>query len=503
MQGASDFLFSLHRRGIEVWNDNGKLRFRSPKGRMLPEEINQLRLLKPEIFELLACTELDELPLVRRPHGCPVPLTPMQSQFWANIVRDRGGLSKRTCSVATRVQGSLDIGLLQSCLDAAVYRHESLRTRIVTVDGLQRQHIDAGSKWRLEKIDLTRMSSARVDAEITRFGHELVDENVNVSVDSLFAARLFKLSADEYVLLLAIDHLVTDGVSKTLLNGEIWALYNFGLREQELSLPEVQIHYPDFAVWEQRMRPIWRKRHGAYWENRLAGAQPVQLPRVDDLTEAQHPVGRIMQISLGEGLSTLLRDLARREGMLLSLVVLALYVIVVSRWCSQRDVLLLMILNGRDRPELESMQGFMANTLYFRAEISHDDTFVDVLQRVALEFSAAYEHQRTGIEFTGGCTTEMLFNWRSANHSQWSIECQRDAHNEIRLRPFPFRALRPCTFLPIFAETSTGIEVTVMYRPDVFSPSSIEQFGRNLCVLADEFARRPLARVGSIQIRNT
>lgn len=500
MQIANDLLSSLHQRGVKMWTEDGQLRFQAPAGTILPNELDTLRARKAEIIELLEQSEFrSEIPLQPRPPGCFVPLTTMQRNLWNYIAGSKGGVSKRVCTVAERVQGPLDVGLLRECISTTVRHHESLRTRIVTIDGVPAQHIDADCDDRLEEVDIASNSAKRTEQGIKDLAGEFVDETIDLAVGPLFKARLFRLSADQHVLILALDHTITDGVSKGILSTDIWTSYDRATRGLALSLPQLPLQFPDFAVWQQRMYRTYGDKHEAYWKSRVAGTSPMQLPRTDGLPEMERPIGAILHIPFGDILSRRLRELAQRERTTLSLVVLTVYVAVLSRWCHLQDLLIKLVLNGRDRPALESMIGYLANVVYLRMQISDEDSFYDLLQRAVLEFYAAYEHQDIGVDWFSNAT-ELTFNWRPASRAERLADAQRGTE-QVEIQPFPFRSAQPAAFMPLFAETDVGIGVTVLYRPDLFSASTVARFGHDLCLFAEEFTRHPLGRVKAVSTR--
>ena len=493
MHNARDFLFSLHQRGIRLWADNGLLRFHAARGRLLPSELTRLRALKIEILELLEpSSPFAEFPLEQRLADCQVPLTAVQRRWLSYVIKQHTGLM-RTSTVAMHILGQLDVGLLRNSIEAVIERHESLRTRFVTVDGIPRQHIDAACQWNFDAID--RVGTI---GEVERLAKSFVEQDMNVSEGPLFKARLFELSDREFVLVMALDHMITDGISKALLSKEIRTLYDKGAAGRGLWLPQLTLQFADYAVWQQRNYGAWLRKHEAYWRERMAAASNVQIPADGDSSEVRHPVGAMARILLGDALSAELRNLARRERTLLSLVVLTIYLTVMSRWCGRPDLLLTFAINGRDRPELRNILGFFASFLHLRIDISDADSLCDVLKQVNLEFHAACDHQDVAIDFIPEETTELSFNWLPIDSLQPSLQYGPEGRDRLHFRPFPLRAVSPCKFAPFFSDTEAGVTVTVLYRPDLISAGTIDRFGHDMRVFAEELVQRPLTRANSV-----
>lgn len=167
--------------------------------------------------------------------------------------------------------------------------------------------------------------------------------------------------------------------------------------------------------------------------------------------------------------------MARRERSLLALVVLTAYIAVMSRWCNKGDLVTGFISNGRYRPELENMIGFVANMLHLHVEVTEGDSFLDLLKRLNREIRSAYDHQDFDRvpAFIPECATDLQFNWLPTHWSQGFVCQHREADDKVRVQQFPFRVIQPCKFTP-FSDTAAGINVTVLYGSDRFAPSTIE-----------------------------
>ena len=64
---------------------------------------------------------------------------------------------------------------------------------------------------------------------------------------------LIQLGAADYLLLLNMHHIVSDGWSMDVFAREITALYGAFCTGKPSPLPELPIQYADFAVWQRRV----------------------------------------------------------------------------------------------------------------------------------------------------------------------------------------------------------------------------------------------------------
>lgn len=501
MRCCSDLLSQLYRRGARFWIEAGQLRYEAPKGAIFPQELSELRACKSEIMELLRQTDFSmEPPLTRREPDCQVPLTPSQMLHW-QWMEKQGTLDReRFFTVAVRAIGKLDVSALQRSIEAVMNRHESLRTRFVKVMEVPRPHIDIVTEFQLEVCNLEAECVPDVELELQRRAELFAHEKVDVSVGPLFAARLFRLSDSEHVLILAVDHLVSDAVSLEILDREIWGAYAQSVQGLAISLPDMPVQLADYAVWEQQAYASWKSRHEAYWIERFRGAPPMKIPHDPGLTERENPEGEVRRFSFGKVLSMRLHALARREQFLTALVVLCIYVLVMSRWYKQRDLTLLFVSNGRHRPELRNVIGCLADCLYLRIEIDEGATFSDLLRRISFEYYSADDHRsfNRSLTLVPEGMTDLWFNWLPFSWIPWLSNRQWAVTDTLTLRPYHLRHVSAAPFVPYFFETADGIGGMVFYRPDLFLPVTIERFIEELRLFAEEVVGDPFKRLCSI-----
>jgi hypothetical protein len=401
------------------------------------------------------------------------------------------------CCATLRIRGALDGAAIRESIRAVVARHESLRTTIGLVDGVPSQRVDGQrvdgvSSCDLEMIDLSNTRSAL--GEVERLVQEFAQRRVDVSVGPLFDSKLLRLANEEHLLLLAVDHFVCDAVSSAVLQEDIWTAYRQAAGGLPAALPPLPIQFADYAAWQHQTHDAWLSQHATYWRDHLAGAPRLQFPCEYDPQHRETASVAVLQLRFGQSLSRKLRELAQRERTLLPLLVLALYVAQVARWCGQDDIIVGFMSHGRHRrKELERMIGLLASCLTFRVRSSKSDRFSDLLRRVNREFCSAYQHQDFDRvrQLVPQCAPQLYFNWLPGS---WAQQGNRERTigdlltlESIEVPPSPDRMTIEKPFLAaLCSETAmAGIEIDLYYPPDLFDRNAIESFGRRLLQFAD------------------
>ena len=121
----------------------------------------------------------------------------------------------------------------------------------------------------------------------------------------LIRGRLIRLAEEEHVLLITMHHIVSDGWSMGVLVNELSALYGAFLRGEADPLPELEMQYADYAVWQRQwIEGEILQRQAAYWKTALAGAPALlELPADHPRPAQQDYAGAFVGIGLDEQLT--------------------------------------------------------------------------------------------------------------------------------------------------------------------------------------------------------
>jgi len=415
---ASEFLQSLKDRGATVWFDNEQLRWRAPRGAIYPEEIAQLRLRRAEFVNLLSDTLcVERVPLERHVGAAKAPLTGMQRMPWYLIDRPH----PRTMSFGLRLQGPLDLALLETCLNCLVRRHETLRTRIlITADG-PIQKID---EYRPRSLRTVNISSDFDQSSDIKSIHpriqEFIDQSIDPSIGPLFDTTIFRITELDHILAISVDHVISDASSLFILNEELWTLYLQGARGHACDLPAPTLQFSDYALWLESIHDLWYRTHGSYWVQRFSSSPKICWPSDAELVEQGAKDHAFLTVPIASKSIVVVTEIARREQTIPALVVLAMYVMSVFRWSEQRDLTIAIVDSGRHRSGLARMVGLLASNVHLRCQLASDLSYHRVLNMVKSEFSSALAHR--DFDWLTSVVPEyepdLLFNWISLNPNE-------------------------------------------------------------------------------------
>jgi amino acid adenylation domain-containing protein/thioester reductase-like protein len=325
----------------------------------------------------------------------PIPLSFPQERLW---FLDQLGLAGVAYNIALtfRLSGEIHEPALEDSFTDLVRRHEILRTKFGTRDGVPQQLIDAPAPFVILRDDVSDISdSQQREVKLRELMHRERLHQFDLSKTPLMRVLLVRLAPCEHALLFTVHHIVFDGWSLSVLLSELSELYSAYATGVESTLSQLPVQYADYAVWQRRwMDGDILQSQLKYWRKQLADSPPqLELP-----TDRQRPAvesfrGAILRLEFPPGLAESLEELGRREGATLFMVLLAGYQILLARYSGQRDIVVGSPIAGRRHHEIQGIIGFFVNALVLRTDLSGTLTFRDLLKRVRETTLEAYSHQ--------------------------------------------------------------------------------------------------------------
>jgi amino acid adenylation domain-containing protein len=341
-----------------------------------------------------------------RPYARPGALGPIrlpvswaQQRLWF-IDQLEGGSSAYHMPEGFRLSGDIDQAALQEALDDLLARHEAMRTVFVTEDGELKQEITAAACFPLQLIDLTGYSGVELESQLRTHKATETRQRFDLGSGPLVRGRLVRLHEQEHVLLITMHHIVSDGWSMGVFFRELASLYAAHRQQRSGSLQPLPIQYADYAQWQRD----WLKGEALekqldYWRARLEGAAPqLDLPTDRPRPAAVSYRGEGVTVAIDAQLTAILKRLAQQLEMTLFMLLYAAWTIVLARISGQQDIVVGTPIANRQRPELELLIGFFANTLALRVEVNSDLRLRDFLNRVRMLTLEAYAHQDAPFE---------------------------------------------------------------------------------------------------------
>src|SRR5215213_4726223 len=490
---ALELLTKFRNQDVNVWLEGERLRYSAATGVLTPDLRAELAAHKEEIARFLretAGARHMAPPLVPVERDGVLPLSFAQQRLWFLDQLEPASALYNLPQVV-QLNGALDVAALENSLNELVRRHESLRTCFVDNGGEPGQVILPPHHINLVPEDLSDLHGELRRTELQRRLQEEEQQPFDLATGPLLRVRLFRLDEEQHVVAATMHHIISDGWSMGVLTKELGLIYSAYREGEPAPLPELEIQYADYAVWQREwLQGEFLEHQLSYWREQLHGAPAVlELPTDRPRPPVQSHYAALQKISIDAETTRRLRALSQRHNTTLFMTVLAGFQALLSRWSGMRDVVVGTAVAGRTRAEIEGLIGFFVNTLAIRTDLSSDPSFAELLKRVADVCLEAYSHQDVPFEKL----VEELGIERDLSRTpvfQVMMVLQNTAVEELEMSGLRLSSVergndsepkKTAKFDLLLAlnEKGDGLEGTLEYSVDLFDRETITRLGRH------------------------
>ena len=447
-------------------------------------------------------------PLQRVAKGAGVPLSFAQQRLWFIDQLEPGGHAY-IIPAALRLQGELNKEALRSALIAITHRHETLRTRFISVDETPTQVIDAEPRIELRIVDLTGQPSARQREVRAR---SLINSErqraFDLNQEHPFRALLIRLGQQEHILVLTIHHIVSDGWSMQVLLREVGSLYRAHCENRSLQLSELPVQYADYAIWQREtLQGEALQKQLTYWSEQLKGLEPLELQTDRMRPTVQTYRGAAESFTLTPFLTENLRRFSQREGSTLFMTLLAAFQILLAKYSGQTDIAVGVPIAGRRHSELEGLIGLFVNTIVLRTSLGCDPTLREILCRTRETALGAYAHQDLPFERiieelqpardpSRSPLFQVMFIFQQAGQGEEEISELTGSRVEVDVTSAKFDLTLSVLDSP------TGMRGVIEYNPDLFNRDRIRRMMRHFKTALKVLLENPNQRFSTFVLLN-
>lgn len=406
-----------------------------------------------------------------------------------------------------RIKFKVDPEVLERTLHFMLKRHESLRTRIVTREGVPSQEVvtfeEVRERFRLETVSVSEehlMSSMQSEAD-----HLFEKEKA-----PLFRAKLFKLAEEDFSLFIMAHHAVWDGWCFDIFFEELDIIYSALLRNE---IPrfnrDPEVSYIDYSLWfNENIRTGTFRRQLEYWQNQLCFPLPIlELP-----TDHKRPLmaghsGGSFRFNLSAQQMQQLRAYAQSRNSSIFNVMLTAFKITLARYSGQNDIIVGSPVRGRNRPEIMQTIGYFVNTVALRCRPNLAQSFEENLQMVTRTCLDAFANQDVPFETilnnisyhkdtSRTAIFQSFFTFQDMTNRRFSLDGKK-------IKQVSVSNASVKTDLDIWVRvTNEEIRGAFEYRRDLFDVETIEHFSQTFFHLLDGLHQNTGKALNELSILN-
>lgn len=406
-----------------------------------------------------------------------LPASITQERFWLLSRADPASAAFNMPS-AVRIIGPLAHDLLERSLLFVVERHEILRTTFHAVNNTVCQRV---APLRDIALPLTVLADAKGSSQL----HELLQEEAsaafNLESGPLCRARLFRLQQDEHVLTVTLHHIVSDGWSHSILQRELWSVYEALVAGRDPRLPQLEIQYGDYVVWQND----WLESEQAgkqldFWRGQLAPPLPVLNFPIDHSSSARSgPPSAIETLRIPAELMRQLKSLGQAEQATMFMLMLAAFSVLLSRYSNEHDMIVGSPSANR-RADTEPLIGPFSAPIALRLDLAACSTLrdalrlatsatLDALEHAELPFESIFKHVKIRTANRRTPLFQFYFLYQTA-----FLQSRRLP--ELSISPLPTQGVGiPFELQLAIIERPEGVNANLEYNSNLFSSNRIRE----------------------------
>ena len=404
-----------------------------------------------------------------------------------------------------KIVGSLDIDALARCIKSLMIQHESLRTTFIPSDEGIVAKIAENVDSNLIHIDLRGLPETELEPRIT----QLIDEEVHTPFDlekgPLFRSVLLQKSNSEFIFILNMHHIISDGWSVGLILRDLSSLYNGSSSDSGKDIAPVS--YLAFSSWQ---RTLSDKNHYEYqldyWKNQLRDQPPVlNLPTSKRRPSKRSYRGSTINIGLPKDIVKLLNEWSLKENSTLFMTLLAAFKVIMMRFSSEKDISVGIPVSNRTLPEVEEVVGLFLNTLVIRSKVDDELTFGEFLREVKQTTLNAYSNQDVPFELV----VKHVSQGRNLSYTplfQVMFNFQKEMQSKLDFELLSIEALPLNQKLAKFdltfslEEKHEEIKGYIEFNSDVYSRETIQELFSHYCNLLNTILVSGQAKIRTIDL---
>src|SRR6266508_2013693 len=455
--------------------------------------------------ELRAGAGLQIPPIERASREKSLPPSFAQQRLWFIDQLEPGGAMYNIPS-ALRVRGELRRELLESALGEVVRRHEALRTRFELREGEPAQIIDRSSPVAAPVIEVSGLEERQREKEARRIAGEESTRSFDLSRGPLLRAGILRLGEQDQALLFTMHHIVSDGWSMGVLINEVNRLYAAYSRGEASPLEELPIQYADYAVWQREwLRGEALDHQVSYWREQLEGVKVLELPTDRPRPAVQSHSGGSEWLTVPAETLDRLRELGRREGVTMFMLLMSAFKILLHRYGGQEQIVVGTPIAGRNQLELEPLIGFFVNMLAIKTDLGGEPSIREAISREREASLEAYAHQDVPFE---KIVEELQPERDLSRHPIFQVTYvyekaaeQRVAAENLKLSEFGFELNQvQCDLRLAVVEGARGLAAAIEYCKALFDGVRARRMLWHLRMLLEGMAEDADRKVGQIEI---
>lgn len=316
------------------------------------------------------------------------PLTHPQKSVWFTE-KLHPGTSIGNVAGTLRIKEEVDPFILEKAINIFIKKNDSMRLRIVEVDGEPKQYLSKYEYYSFDFFDFSGKDLNELykwDALQTRTPFELIESN-------LFYFAIIKVSERDSGFYIKCHHLISDAWSMSLLGSQVMSYYSTLKKENEIS-EDNNPSYIDFIISEEEYKKSDRlRRDKEYWNKTFESFPDKTVIKAGDLDNISIKARRKTMVTPKKLTAKIYQYCSENRTSVFSLFIAALSMYI-NRVTANEDIILGTTTLNRLNPKEKVTAGMFNNIAPMRININDEMDFKSLIDGVSSEGLKLLRHQK-------------------------------------------------------------------------------------------------------------
>lgn len=316
------------------------------------------------------------------------PVSNAQRRIWM-LSQFEGGSDAYNILTKLYIKGKLEIENLNYAFRLSIKKHEILRTVFKEKDGEISQIILEDTSFNIsDPIDIEREN---IELELEKYNKWSFD----LERGPLIKVDILQISFNEYILVLNLHHIITDGWSIGVMIKEVMESYELLCKNIKIPDHINKIQYKDYSAWlSDRINDESGLEAKQFWRDQLNGdIEPLNLPYDYIRPDVKSFAGLMSKFYLDFKIQDKIQTFCLNWKITPFNFYRAIINILLSKISGQKEIIIGTPVSGRNHFDLENQLGLYVNTLPLKSIINYNDNFCDFVKDVSENSFKLFEFQ--------------------------------------------------------------------------------------------------------------
>jgi amino acid adenylation domain-containing protein len=411
--------------------------------------------------------------------------------------------------IVLRIDGDLDLQLLENSWQRVINHHEILRTSF-RWEGLDTpvQIVQSPVVLPFQKHDWRELTASEREDACKRFVEADREKGFDFSQPPLMRLALLRLTTDSYQLVWTNHHTLLDGWSQSLILKQVFSVYRALAAGTEPAL-EPSSSFREYIDWLAAQDSSEAER---FWKQTLqdfTAPTALVVDRFTDLSASRSEVVRHeeLQLRLPVETSAELQAFARQHRLTMFTLLQGAWALLLGRYNGSEDVVFGTTVSVRphELPDVESAAGLFINTIPVRARLPADADLLSWFKELQLDTVEAREHQHSSLLDIQRCSEvpkgsplfeSILVFENYPNDAPENLAFGTNV-NARQIRTILSRTNYPVVLL-VFP--GAELQLTLVYDSERFDGEAIRRMLGHLRTILSELVANPMRKLAALPL---